>query len=126
MSTETERKSYTMDEVREHKASDDRWIVYNGKVYDVTQYVDEHPGGEEVIVDCAGEDATDAFNDIGHSDDAHDILKGLLIGDLEGGVTVETKGTTSGGTSSEVGGLSPPLMAAAAFVVFAGIYFYLK
>ncbi|EEQ37627.1 putative cytochrome b5 [Clavispora lusitaniae] len=123
--SETELKVYTIDEVKKHNTTDDLWIVYNGQVYDVTPYLDEHPGGEEVIVDCAGTDATEAFNDIGHSDDAHDILKGLLIGKLEGGVVVEQAGTTSG-SGTEAGGLPFPVIALAVVALAAGVYFYIN
>ena len=51
-------------------------------VYDATKFLDEHPGGEEVLLDMAGKDATDAFEDVGHSDEAREILAGLLIGGL--------------------------------------------
>ncbi|WPK25227.1 hypothetical protein PUMCH_002533 [Australozyma saopauloensis] len=119
-------KTYTMDEVSKHNTADDLWIVYNGQVYDVTKYLDEHPGGEEVILDCAGTDATEAFNDIGHSDDAHDILKGLLLGKLEGGVTVQQKGVTTGSGSSDVSGLPTPLIAIGVLAVAAGVYFYMQ
>lgn len=119
-------KTYTMEEVQAHNSSDDLWIVYNGQVYDVGNYLDEHPGGEEVIVDCAGTDATEAFDDIGHSDDAHEILKGLLIGRLEGGVIKEALGVTTGSGSSLMGGLPFPVLAAAAFAVFAAAYFLMK
>lgn len=121
-----EAKVYTMDEVKQHNSTDDTWIVYNGQVYDVSSYLDEHPGGEEVIADCAGTDATEAFDDIGHSDDAHDILKTLLIGRLEGGVVKETQGVTLGSGLADVSGLPFPLLAAAAFALFAGVYFYIK
>lgn len=126
MSETTDLKVYTMDEISKHNTADDLWLVYNGQVYDVSKYLDEHPGGEEVIVDCAGEDATGAFDDIGHSDDAHDILKGLLIGKLEGGVVKKTQGTTSGSGLSEVSSLPFPLIVAALFAVLAGVYFYLN
>lgn len=126
MSDTADLKVYTLDEVKKHNTADDLWIVYNGQVYDVGNYLDEHPGGEEVIVDCAGEDATEAFDDIGHSDDAHDILKGLLIGKLEGGVVKQAKGVTSSTKLSDVSSLPFPLIAAAVFAVFAGVYFYLK
>jgi hypothetical protein len=40
-------------------------------------------GGEEVLLDVGGQDATEAFEDVGHSDEAREILDGLLIGDLK-------------------------------------------
>ena len=44
--------------------------------------MDEHPGGAEVLLDSAGTDATDQFEDIGHSNDARDTLKKFIIGEL--------------------------------------------
>lgn len=125
--SESEVKTITIEEVQKHNTTDDLWIVYNGQVYDVTAYLDEHPGGEEVIVDVAGTDATEAFNDIGHSDDAHEILEGLLIGKLEGGVIIEQKGgvTTNSG-STDISGIPFPLLAAVVLLVAAGAYFYLQ
>ena len=40
-------------------------------------------GGEEVLMDVGGQDATEPFEDVGHSDEAREILDGLLIGDLK-------------------------------------------
>lgn len=40
-------------------------------------------GGEEVLLDVAGQDSTEAFEDVGHSDEAREILRGLLIGKLK-------------------------------------------
>jgi cytochrome b5 len=40
-------------------------------------------GGEEVLMDVAGQDSTDAFEDVGHSDEAREILNGLLVGKLK-------------------------------------------
>jgi len=40
-------------------------------------------GGEEVLLDVGGEDATEAFEDVGHSDEAREILDGLLVGSLK-------------------------------------------
>ena len=42
-----------------------------------------HSGGEEVLLDVGGQDATEAFEDVGHSDEAREILQGLLIGNLK-------------------------------------------
>ncbi|KAJ2818448.1 Cytochrome b5 type B (outer mitochondrial membrane) [Coemansia furcata] len=75
--------AYTGEQIKQHSTREDIWIVVHGKVYDVTKFLDEHPGGEEVILEHAGIDATEAFEDIGHSDDARDLLKEYFIGDLE-------------------------------------------
>lgn len=45
-----------------------------------------HRGGEEVLLDVGGQDATEAFEDVGHSDEAREILEGLLVGTLKRGV----------------------------------------
>lgn len=52
-------------------------------VYDATPYLDDHPGGAEVMLDVAGQDADEFFEDIGHSQDARDELKKHLIGSLK-------------------------------------------
>lgn len=122
MTESTEQlRTITEEEVAKHNTSSDLWVVYNGQVYDVSKYIDEHPGGEEVVLDVAGQDATEAFDDIGHSDDARDILKGLLIGNLEGGVIKTEQATKSAGTDS---GFPFPLFAALIALVGAALYFY--
>jgi len=40
-------------------------------------------GGEEVMIDVGGQDASEAFEDVGHSDEAREILEGLLVGTIE-------------------------------------------
>lgn len=43
---------------------------------------EEHPGGEEVLPEQAGGDATESFEDVGHSSDAREMLKQYYIGDV--------------------------------------------
>ncbi|CAC5377876.1 FADS2 [Mytilus coruscus] len=52
---------YTFDEVSKHDKKDDRWLVIQGNVYDITDWSNRHPGGSKVIGHYAGQDATDAF-----------------------------------------------------------------
>lgn len=42
-----------------------------------------YSGGEEVLLDVGGQDSTEAFEDVGHSDEAREILDGLLVGTLK-------------------------------------------
>jgi cytochrome b5 len=51
-------------------------------VYDVTRFLDEHPGGEDIMLDSSGRDATREFEDVGHSGEARAQLAELLIGTL--------------------------------------------
>eukprot|EP00887_Chlorella_sp_A99_P002023 scaffold18.g2023.t1 len=55
------------------------------QVYDVTQFLDEHPGGYDIVVSNAGKDATEDFDEIGHSKTANEMLAQYLIGDFAGG-----------------------------------------
>jgi len=52
--------SYTMDEVARHNTEADCWTVISGNVYDLTQFINRHPGGDEVLRAC-GTDATTLF-----------------------------------------------------------------
>lgn len=102
-------KELTYSDVAEHTSKKDLYVVIHDKVYDTSSFVDEHPyvqqitdpvyleevkdrdvmltdgsrGGEEVMLDVGGQDATEAFEDVGHSDEAREILNGMLIGNLK-------------------------------------------
>jgi hypothetical protein len=47
-------KSYTWQEVAKHNTRQSAWVSVEGKVYDVTKWVDSHPGGSEYIELAAG------------------------------------------------------------------------
>ncbi|CAF1928169.1 hypothetical protein F2Q70_00020672 [Brassica cretica] len=76
-------KIYSMEEVAAHNKQDDCWIVIDGKVYDVTPYMDEHPGGDDVLLAVTGKDATDEFEDAGHSKTARELMEEYFIGELD-------------------------------------------
>mmetsp|Transcript_7249 Transcript_7249/g.15677 ORF Transcript_7249/g.15677 Transcript_7249/m.15677 type:complete len:138 (-) Transcript_7249:208-621(-) len=82
-------KEITMEEVSKHNTTEDCWIVIGNddtggpKVYDITTYLDDHPGGSEVLLDVAGKDGDEFFEDIGHSNDARDELKKHMVGVLK-------------------------------------------
>lgn len=56
-------------EVAKHNSRESCWIIVHGKVYDVTEFLDEHPGGSKIILKYAGKDATEEYEPI-HPPDA--------------------------------------------------------
>lgn len=111
-----QRNDIDLAVVQQHNARNDCWIVLHGKVYDVTAFLPEHPGGEEVVANLAGnsslpaaplfsqprvvavhkrlqvviylfiigQDATDAFEEVGHSMQARNDALLYEIGTLKG------------------------------------------
>eukprot|EP00080_Pristionchus_pacificus_P004390 PDM64410.1 erv-46 [Pristionchus pacificus] len=75
-------KQITLKEVSEHNSMKSLWFVIGNKVYDVTKFVDEHPGGCEVLLEQAGKDATEAFEDVGHSTDARAMKEEYIVGEI--------------------------------------------
>jgi cytochrome-b5 reductase len=73
---------YTLDEVQKHSKADDLWIILHNKVYDITKYLEDHPGGSAILIEVAGTDATESFEETGHSDEAREELEKYHIGDL--------------------------------------------
>uniref|UniRef100_A0A8C5USC5 Cytochrome b5 n=1 Tax=Microcebus murinus TaxID=30608 RepID=A0A8C5USC5_MICMU len=77
-----EVKYYTLEEIQKHNHSKSTWLILHHKVYDLTKFLEEHPGGEEVLREQAGGDATENFEDVGHSTDARELSKTYIIGEL--------------------------------------------
>ncbi|XP_048966718.1 cytochrome b5 type B isoform X2 [Canis lupus dingo] len=73
---------YRLEEVAKRNSLKEIWLVIHGRVYDVTDFLKEHPGGEEVLLEQAGADASESFEDVGHSSDAREMLKQYYIGDV--------------------------------------------
>ncbi|KAJ6972427.1 delta8-sphingolipid desaturase [Populus alba x Populus x berolinensis] len=58
---EGDKKGITSEELKQHNKAGDLWISIQGKVYDVSEWANEHPGGDVALMNMAGLDATDAF-----------------------------------------------------------------
>uniref|UniRef100_A0A8K9V362 Cytochrome b5 type B n=1 Tax=Oncorhynchus mykiss TaxID=8022 RepID=A0A8K9V362_ONCMY len=74
---------YTLEEVKTHNKRTDAWLIIHDKVYNITSFLAEHPGGEDVLMAQAGTDATVSFEDVGHSKDARAMLIKYYIGELQ-------------------------------------------
>ncbi|KAL3356127.1 hypothetical protein AABB24_017008 [Solanum stoloniferum] len=55
------KKYITAEELKKHNKREDVWISVQGKVYNVTDWIKQHPGGDIPILNLAGQEATDAF-----------------------------------------------------------------
>lgn len=77
-----ERK-FTPREVAVHNTAEDCYIVLNDTVYDLSEYLEKHPGGADTILSWAGADATEEFDSIGHSKDAKKQVESFRVGVLD-------------------------------------------
>lgn len=69
-------------ELREHSTADDCWLVVHGKVVDVSTFAVTHPGGQALLTQYGGQDASEAFDAIGHSRNARRQIAQLQVGVL--------------------------------------------
>jgi len=78
---DTLNKKIKLKEVQKHGKKEDAWIGLFGNVYDITKWIDIHPGGD-VILYGIGKDATEMFTNVGHQADALQFLEKYRIGTL--------------------------------------------
>jgi len=71
-----------LKEVAKHGKKGDAWMALFGNVYDVTDWISIHPGGD-VIMYGVGKDATNIFTGVGHQEDALQFMEKYKIGTLE-------------------------------------------
>lgn len=87
----SELKRFTREEIQNRNSKQDAVFIINNEVYNVTSFLDDHPGGHEVLLNVAGKDASEDFDDVGHSTDAKEMMKKYIIGELVDEDKVELK-----------------------------------
>ncbi|KAF4777297.1 cytochrome b2 [Colletotrichum scovillei] len=70
---ESERATISVTDLSKHNTKSDCWIAVHSKVWDITDFINEHPGGPLVLLKCAGSNATKIFDEV----HAPDILEEL-------------------------------------------------
>ena len=76
---------YDWDEIVQHDRAGDFWIVFRDGVYNVSEWMYRHPGGAEIFIEQYGQDATELFNQVGHSDEAWNLAQSFKVGQLKEG-----------------------------------------
>jgi len=98
------RRRFTREEIVSKREEGLYYIVLKGKVYDVTEFLEEHPGGAELITDIEADDFETMdmeFDEADHSDEAMDDLKELYVGKLIGDDESEDESDNSDDNSEE-------------------------
>lgn len=73
---------YSLKQVAEHRSEDDCWVAVNNKVYNLTKWLNKHPGGKSVLFNLAGTDCSDEFRTF-HYKPNYNLLKLFQVGDLD-------------------------------------------
>lgn len=84
MASSEEKTTYTRDEVRSHTSDDSLWCIIDSTVYDLTDFLDAHPGGESVLKQVAGQDATTAFYNLHRHEVLTKYAPTLAVGTVKG------------------------------------------
>ncbi|CAG8548111.1 4728_t:CDS:2 [Cetraspora pellucida] len=85
---------YTFEQFVEN-AKENNWICIEGIIHDVSEFIDEHPGGKSLIAASIGKDMTTSFNGgvYDHSNAARNLMTSLRVGIIAGGGEVESRKT---------------------------------
>ncbi|XP_072535815.1 cytochrome b5 reductase 4 isoform X1 [Salminus brasiliensis] len=98
----------TEEELKKHNTRNDCWTCIRGMVYNVSAYMDFHPGGEEELMRAAGIDGTDLFDQVHRWVNYESMLKECLVGRMVVKASTIIKGQQTKKERSRVNGLAPP------------------
>ena len=115
-----EWRLYTPAELALHNSVEATWMIIHGRVYDVHAFMEDHPGGPEILTQHAGKDATQDFEETFHSESARKQLADYCIGGVAGydgpddahmggkkGGKSSSSSSSNGTSSATTGGLNP-------------------
>ncbi|KAJ8906590.1 hypothetical protein NDN08_003083 [Rhodosorus marinus] len=80
-------RNILLEELREHSSVGNAWTAVRGKVYDISHYLDYHPGGGPYLMMAAGKDATALFDKYHSWVNIEFMLDRMVIGTLVGNHT---------------------------------------
>ena len=77
-------EEYSLEEVAKHNKKEDLWIAVKGVVMNVTDWVDEHPGGPQALYSHMGRDASEEFEMLHDDEVIPKYAAGIVIGRVKG------------------------------------------
>jgi 4-hydroxysphinganine ceramide fatty acyl 2-hydroxylase len=99
--------TFTRAEVESHNTEKSCYVTLGKNVYDVTDFVDSHPGGADLIMEYAGKDIADILRDETshpHSETAYEVLDDSLVGFLSSSDKLSKSSAANGSTSIDANG----------------------
>ncbi len=87
---------YSPEDLKNHATASSCWVSYKGKVYDISGFLTDHPGGEDILLRHAGQPVEDVMadkNEHVHSEAAYDMLDEFIVGKLGGEEHTCSEGT---------------------------------
>lgn len=99
--------TFTRAEVESHNSAKSCYVTIKTKVYDVTDFVDDHPGGGDLILEYAGKDVEEVLKDPTshpHSEAAYEVLDESLVGFVAPEKSVPAGESASNGSAEKVNG----------------------
>ncbi|WQF82167.1 Putative FMN-dependent dehydrogenase, cytochrome b5-like heme/steroid binding protein [Colletotrichum destructivum] len=98
---EPERATISLTDLSKHNTKADCWIAVHSKVWDITDFINDHPGGPSVLLKCAGSNATKIFDEVHAPDILEELPDEKLVGVLQDATPdVPAASSQSGGTNS--------------------------
>lgn len=99
--------TFTRAEVEAHNSETSCYVTIDDAIYDITDFVESHPGGPELVLEYAGKDIKDILRDPTshtHSESAYEILEETLVGFVSEKGTANGSAKVSNGTANGVNG----------------------
>ncbi|XP_034553928.1 cytochrome b5 reductase 4 [Notolabrus celidotus] len=98
----------TQEELLKHNTREDCWTCIRGMVYNVTPYMDYHPGGEEELMKAAGIDGTELFDQVHRWVNYESMLKECLVGRMAVKIPASMKAPPPPTSLAPPASLAPP------------------
>lgn len=122
-------KQYTRSEVANNTDKESTLIILHDKVYNVYKFLNEHPGGEEILLEQKGKDGSEHFDDVGHSKDAFELMQKYEVGEIVDAEKTHTKPKKNWGsatiTKPDKEQEMSPVWVVGAIIALAAIAYYL-